>query len=187
MNKTIVMVTHDPKAAGFARRSVHLEKGTPSERCQSMTITSFILRNALRNKRRFLLTVFSVALSLFLLTMLLVMLRGLTEPATTDEAALRIVVRHKVSLANMLFAKYTTRIEIMPGGTLSKTALVRGHLSGRKISFPSSPAMRTRYSGPVRGDNRSSSSRNSSVSEPPVSSASKRCDGLAGSSATRSR
>ena len=25
--KTIVMVTHDPKAAGFARRTLHLEKG----------------------------------------------------------------------------------------------------------------------------------------------------------------
>jgi putative ABC transport system ATP-binding protein len=25
--KTIVIVTHDPKAAGFARRTLHLEKG----------------------------------------------------------------------------------------------------------------------------------------------------------------
>lgn len=80
-----------------------------------MTIPSFILRNALRNRRRFALTVTSVAFSLFLLTVLLVMLRGLTDPATTDEAALRIVVRHKVSLANMLFSKYKARIEAMPG------------------------------------------------------------------------
>jgi putative ABC transport system permease protein len=80
-----------------------------------MTIPSFILRNALRNRRRFALTVTSVAFSLFLLTMLLVMLRGLTDPTTTDEAALRIVVRHKVSLANMLFSKYKARIERMPG------------------------------------------------------------------------
>jgi len=27
MKKTVVMVTHDPKAAGYARRAVHLEKG----------------------------------------------------------------------------------------------------------------------------------------------------------------
>jgi putative ABC transport system permease protein len=80
-----------------------------------MSLSSYIVRNALRNKRRFVLTVFSVTLSLFLLTVLLVMLRGLTEPATTDDAALRIVVRHKVSLANMLFSKYKTRIERMPG------------------------------------------------------------------------
>ena len=26
--KTIVMVTHDPKAADYARRTVHLDKGT---------------------------------------------------------------------------------------------------------------------------------------------------------------
>jgi putative ABC transport system ATP-binding protein len=26
--KTIVMVTHDPKAAEFARRQLHLDKGT---------------------------------------------------------------------------------------------------------------------------------------------------------------
>jgi len=80
-----------------------------------VTIPSFILRNALRNRRRFVLTVTSVTFSLFLLTVLLVMLRGLTDPATTDEAALRIVVRHKVSLANMLFSKYKARIERMPG------------------------------------------------------------------------
>ena len=80
-----------------------------------MSLPSFIVRNALRNKRRFILTVFSVTLSLFLLTVLLVMLRGLTDPATTDEAALRIVVRHKVSLANMLFSKYKAEIERMPG------------------------------------------------------------------------
>ena len=27
LNKTVVMVTHDPHAAGFARRQLHLEKG----------------------------------------------------------------------------------------------------------------------------------------------------------------
>src|ERR1041385_4278372 len=80
-----------------------------------MTISGFILRNAVRNKRRLILTISSVALSLFLLTILQVVLRGLTDPATTDDTALRLVVRHKVSLANMLFAKYKPRIEKMPG------------------------------------------------------------------------
>src|SRR6266436_10429130 len=80
-----------------------------------MTIPGLILRNALRNKRRLALTLSSVALSLFLLTGLQVVLRGLTDPTTTDEAALRMVVRHKVSLANMLFAKYKFRVEKMPG------------------------------------------------------------------------
>jgi putative ABC transport system permease protein len=80
-----------------------------------MTLPGLILRNALRNRRRLTLTLGSVAVSLFLLTLLQVVLRGLTDPATTEEAALRIVVRHKVSLANMLFSRYKTRLERMPG------------------------------------------------------------------------
>jgi len=80
-----------------------------------MTIPGFILRNALRNKRRLILTVLSVAISLFLLTILLTALKLMTEPPTTDQASLRIVTRHRVSLANVLPEKYQYRIERMPG------------------------------------------------------------------------
>ena len=80
-----------------------------------MTTAGFILDNALRNKRRLALTVSSVTVSLFLLTVLQVMLRGFTDPAATEESAARLVVRHKVSLANMLFSKYKARIEALPG------------------------------------------------------------------------
>lgn len=80
-----------------------------------MSLTGFVVRNAVRNRRRFVLTVSSVAVSLFLLIVLEMVLLGLTDPAASDHAALRIVVRHKVSLANMLFAKQKTRIEKMPG------------------------------------------------------------------------
>jgi putative ABC transport system permease protein len=79
-----------------------------------MTITGFILRNAVRNKRRLVLTVSSVAVSLFLLTVLQVVLRGLTDPAATEHSAARLVVRHKVSLANMLFSRYQARIVSLP-------------------------------------------------------------------------
>jgi putative ABC transport system permease protein len=80
-----------------------------------MTIPGFILRNALRNKRRLLLTVLSVAVSLFLFTTLQTALRELTQPATSEDSALRLAVRHKVSIASVLPAKYQTRIERMPG------------------------------------------------------------------------
>jgi putative ABC transport system permease protein len=80
-----------------------------------MNIGSFIIRNATRGRRRFVLTVGGVAVSIFLLVVLQVVLRGLTDPATSREAASRIVVRHKVSLANMLFSKYKARIEALPG------------------------------------------------------------------------
>jgi putative ABC transport system permease protein len=80
-----------------------------------MTIPGFILRNALRNKRRLTLTVLSVALSLFLFTVLQTALRELTQPASSEASALRLIVRHRVSLANVLPARYQSRIEHMPG------------------------------------------------------------------------
>lgn len=80
-----------------------------------MTVPGFIVRNAFRNKRRVLLTVLSVAISLFLLTLLLTVLRIFNNPPSTAESALRLIVRHRVSLANVLPAKYQYRIERMPG------------------------------------------------------------------------
>ena len=79
-----------------------------------MTIPGFILRNAVRNKRRLVLTLGSVTVSLLLLTVLQVLLRGLTDPVPTPDAATRVAVRHKVSLANMLPANYKQRIERLP-------------------------------------------------------------------------
>jgi putative ABC transport system permease protein len=80
-----------------------------------MTIPTFILRNAMRNKRRLLLTVLSVAVSLFLFTTLQTALHLLVEPPTTEESALRIITRHRVSLANVLPSKYQSRIARMTG------------------------------------------------------------------------
>jgi len=107
-------------------------------RCRrTVTLSGFIVRNALRNRRRFALTVGSVAVSVFLLTALQVVLRGLTDPAAADEAALRIVVRHKVSLANMLFARYRPRIERMPGvKAVTKLLWFGGIYQDEKNFFP---------------------------------------------------
>lgn len=80
-----------------------------------MTIPGFVIRNACRNKRRLILTILSVSISLFLLTVLLTALKLMTEPPTTEQAGLRIVTRHRVSLANVLPEKYQYRIERMPG------------------------------------------------------------------------
>lgn len=80
-----------------------------------MTLAGFILRNAFRNKRRLVLTVLSVSLSLFLFTVLRTALRELTQPVSSEAAALRLITRHKVSLANVLPAKYQYRIETVPG------------------------------------------------------------------------
>jgi len=80
-----------------------------------MTIPGFIVRNAFRNKRRLALTVLSVAVSLFLFTTLQTALHLMTNPPTSDQSALRIVTRHRVSLANVLPEKYQLRIERMAG------------------------------------------------------------------------
>jgi len=80
-----------------------------------MTIGGFIFKNALRNKRRAMLSVLSVAVSLFLLVTLLVLLRELTTPMEDADAAMRIAVRHRVSLANVLPYRQRSIIEKIPG------------------------------------------------------------------------
>src|SRR6266446_7707920 len=80
-----------------------------------MTVGTFILKNAFRNKRRALLSIGSVAVSLFLLVMLLVALRELTVPAEDVGAALRVVVRSKVSIANLLPSRQRPIIERIRG------------------------------------------------------------------------
>src|SRR5258707_14283990 len=80
-----------------------------------MSVGTFILKNALRNKRRATLSVLSVAVSLFLLVMLQVALRELTLPPEDVGAALRVVVRSKISIANNLPARQRPIIERIPG------------------------------------------------------------------------
>jgi putative ABC transport system permease protein len=100
-----------------------------------MTIPGFIIRNALRNKRRLVLTVLSVAVSLFLLTTLLTALRLLTNPPSGEDAGLRIVTRHRVSLANVLPEKYQYRIERIPGVQyVSKFTFFGGVYKEEKLS-----------------------------------------------------
>lgn len=80
-----------------------------------MTISGFILKNAFRNKRRLLLSVSSVAASLFLLITLQVALRELTNPINDEGSSLRIIVRNKVSLAQPLPARQLPTLERIPG------------------------------------------------------------------------
>ncbi len=80
-----------------------------------MTIPTFILKNALRNKRRATLSVLSVAVSLFLLVTLLIALREITLPPEDLGAALRVAVRNKISIANLLPARQLPIIERIPG------------------------------------------------------------------------
>src|SRR5712671_3386899 len=80
-----------------------------------MNVAGFVVRNALRNKRRLLLSVLSVGVSLFLLVTLMVLLRELTQPPTDADAALRVAVRNKVSLVSTLPQRQRQVIERIPG------------------------------------------------------------------------
>ena len=80
-----------------------------------MTISTFIIKNALRNKRRAFLSVSSVAASLFLLVTLQVAMRELTQPPESSGAELRVAVRNKISLTNPLPSRQRGIIESIPG------------------------------------------------------------------------
>lgn len=80
-----------------------------------MTISSFILKNALRNRRRATLTILSVAVSLFLLVTLVVALREITLPAESLGASLRVIVHNKTAIAHPLPVRQRAVIERIPG------------------------------------------------------------------------
>ena len=80
-----------------------------------MTLTSFVAKSAFRNKRRSLLTVISIAFSLLLLTFMLTIWKGFYVDKGAPDSALRIMTRHRVSLANFLPAYYRQKIRAIPG------------------------------------------------------------------------
>ena len=80
-----------------------------------MKFLPLILKNTFRNKRRTLLTVLSIAMSLFLISTLWTLVTSLEDPEMTPDSALRVVTRHKVSLANVMPIAYRDRIAQVPG------------------------------------------------------------------------
>jgi putative ABC transport system permease protein len=74
-------------------------------------LASLILRNVLRNRRRTLLTLASMIVSLAILTLMMGIYYGVfLESASTPTSARRIVTRHKVSLTQSLPISYRERI-----------------------------------------------------------------------------
>ncbi|MGA2966980.1 MAG: FtsX-like permease family protein [Terriglobales bacterium] len=80
-----------------------------------MTVASFVAKSAFRNKRRSLLTVASIAFSLLLLCIMLCLWRSFYIDKGAPDSALRIMTRHKVSLANFLPIYYRDKIRTVPG------------------------------------------------------------------------
>lgn len=76
---------------------------------------SLAFKNSLRNRRRSALTISSIAVSLCLLGVLIAMYHALFFAQETPGQALRLVVRHKVSLAQPLPVAYEAKIRHVPG------------------------------------------------------------------------
>jgi putative ABC transport system permease protein len=82
-----------------------------------MKFLPLILRNAFRNRRRTILTILSISMSLFLISTLWTLLEQLESPPLTAESATRVLTRHQTSLANVLPISYRDKIRQMPGVT----------------------------------------------------------------------
>jgi putative ABC transport system permease protein len=82
-----------------------------------MTLSRFVTKNAIRNKRRSILTVLSVGVSLLLLTFMMTLWHGFYIDKGSAESTRRLVTRHRVSLTNPLPAFYREKIRAVAGVT----------------------------------------------------------------------
>jgi putative ABC transport system permease protein len=80
-----------------------------------MTLAQFVAKNAFRNRRRSVLTGLSIAFSLLLLSIMMAVWRGFYIDQGAPDSALRIMTRHRVSLAFFLPAYYRAKIRAVPG------------------------------------------------------------------------
>jgi len=80
-----------------------------------MKFVNFIFRNTLRNKRRTILTILSISMSLFLISTLRTLLDTLENPPLTPESAKRVVIRHATGLANTMPIAYRDQLAKVPG------------------------------------------------------------------------
>ena len=80
-----------------------------------LKLISLARKNLTRNRRRTVLTVLSMAVSLFLLGVLLSLYAAFYHRPTTDAQALRLVTRHRVSLTQSMPVYYRNRIADIDG------------------------------------------------------------------------
>ena len=80
-----------------------------------MTLSSFVIKNAFRNKRRSALTVLSIGFSLLLLTLMMTIWRTFYIDQGAPDSAKRLMTRHRVSLTFFLPGYYREKIRALPG------------------------------------------------------------------------
>ena len=80
-----------------------------------MTLTQFVVKQSFRNKRRTAMTIISIGVSLLLLTLMMTVWRAFYIDQGAPETALRLMTRHRVSLAFFLPGSYRNKIRSVPG------------------------------------------------------------------------
>src|SRR6266446_7938495 len=75
----------------------------------------FILKNTLRNRRRSILTISSIAVSLCILGVLMALYQAMFFGEPTPAQALRLITRHRVSLTQLIPIYYKEKIRQVPG------------------------------------------------------------------------
>jgi len=81
-----------------------------------------ILKNSWRNRRRTILTIASIGVSMCLLGVMIAMFHALYLSDATPEQALRLVTRNRVSLTQTIPESYESRIKQVPGVRLVMTS-----------------------------------------------------------------
>jgi putative ABC transport system permease protein len=80
-----------------------------------MRYFGLIFKNSVRNRRRSLLTIASIAISLCILGLLIAMYQAMFFGEATPAQALRLVTRHRVSLTQPIPIYYREKIRALPG------------------------------------------------------------------------
>src|SRR5215470_7481880 len=80
-----------------------------------MTLSTFVAKSAFRNKRRTILTMVSIALSLALLTFMMTIWRAFYIDSGSEQSTQRLITRHRVSLTFSLPIYYAQKIQTVPG------------------------------------------------------------------------
>ena len=80
-----------------------------------MTLSSFVRKNAFRNRRRSILTMLSIGFSLLLLTLMMTLWRSFYIDQGAPDSVKRLMTRHRVSLTFFLPGFYREKIRAVPG------------------------------------------------------------------------
>src|SRR5690348_9363415 len=96
-----------------------------------MKFAKLVFKNILRNKRRTLLTISSLVVSLFLIITLATILTEF-DRGGEEASPVRLVTRHSVSLGLFLPIAHLQRIQTVPGVKAAMPFSLFGDLQGRE-------------------------------------------------------